>query len=51
MFHFILALAYKEIEYDYKPVHLVKDGGHQVSISVVTIPAVMVQLSGSQLHI
>ena len=30
-----IALAYKEIDYDYKPVHLVKDGGQQVSIFCV----------------
>ena len=26
------ALAYKEIEYEYRGVHLVKDGGQQVCI-------------------
>lgn len=27
----ITALAYKNIDYDYEPVHLIKDGGEQVS--------------------
>ena len=31
-----VALAIKGVEYDYKPVHLVKDGGQQVCVNMST---------------